>query len=393
MPKTDYEYIVVGCGGIGSAAAYWLSRRAAGEVLGIEQFRLFHTRGGSQDHSRLIRLTYHTPEYTRLTPPAYMTWAVIEDESALKIVHKTGGLTLALREDAERIALIEDYARSMGSLGIPFDRLDAQEVIRRFPQWRLDREVDALYQPEMGLVDAIRGNAAHIGLARGRGATFLEECAVNAILPGEDSVLVETSQGRFTCRRLIVAAGGWTDKLLASVGISLQITVTQEQVTYYATPNLKEFSIGRFPAFIWEGAELVYGFPIYGEPATKIGLDAAGPAVDPDRRDFLPDAQREQRVEAWLKKYLPGFHGPILVTKTCQYAMPRDRGFILDALPGCPQVSVFIGAGHAYKFASLFGKILSELAIDSQTVYPIAPFTANRPAITDPRFPPSFRTA
>jgi sarcosine oxidase len=393
MARLDYDHIVLGCGGIGSAAVYWLSRRAGSDVLGLEQFRLFHSRGASQDYSRIIRLTYHADDYTRLTPHSYMAWAVVEDESALKIVHKTGGLTLALKDDPHYQPLIEDYARSMTNLGIPFDRINAEEVMHRFPQWHLDQEVDALYQPEMGLADAMRGNAAHVALARSNGAAFLENCPVKDIRPFAGGVQVETDHGAFTCRHLVVTAGGWTDKLLAKIGMSLHITVTEEQVTYYSTPNLKEFSIGRFPAFIWEGDELIYGFPVYGEAATKVGLDAAGPAVDPDQRSFTPDPLREQRAERWLQKYIPGFLGPILYTKTCQYAMPRDRGFVIDTLPEYPQISVFVGAGHAYKFASLFGKILSELAIDGRTAYPIAAFSVTRPAITDPNFPASFRTA
>ncbi len=392
MTRTHYEYIVLGCGGIGCATAFWLSRRAGAEVLGLEQFELGHSRGGSQDFSRIIRLTYHADEYTRLTPHTYMAWAVIEDESALKIVHKTGGLTMALKEDRRHQPLIEDYARSMAGLGIPFDRLNAGEVMHRFPQWRLDEEVDAIYQPDMGLVDAIKGNAAHLAIARYRGATFIENCPATEIRPFEDGVEVETPRGRFTCRRLIVTAGGWTDKLLAKINLTLRIRVTEEQVTYYATPNLKDFAIGRFPVFIWEGDEPVYGFPVYGEAATKVGLDASGPEVDPDRRAFRPDPLRERRAETWLKKYIPGFLGPILYTKTCQYAMPRDRGFVVDRLPGYPQISVFVGAGHGYKFAALFGKILSELAIDGQTHYPIQAFAVDRPAITDPNFPPSLHT-
>ena len=56
--KDSFTYIVIGLGGLGSAAAYWLSRKAGREVLGIEQFELGHVRGESQDHSRIIRKTY-----------------------------------------------------------------------------------------------------------------------------------------------------------------------------------------------------------------------------------------------------------------------------------------------------------------------------------------------
>ena len=68
------------------------------------------------------------------------------------------------------------------------------------------------------------------------------------------------------------------------------------------------------------------------------------------------------------------------------------RSEFVDRLPGYPQISVFVGAGHGYKFAALFGKILSELAIDGQTHYPIQAFAVDRPAITDPDFPPSLHT-
>ncbi|MCB8986595.1 MAG: hypothetical protein H6661_02455 [Ardenticatenaceae bacterium] len=69
--KREFEYIVLGLGGIGSGALYWLARQAGGEVLGLEQFAIGHGRGGSQDHSRIIRLSYHTPGYVELAKAAY----------------------------------------------------------------------------------------------------------------------------------------------------------------------------------------------------------------------------------------------------------------------------------------------------------------------------------
>ncbi len=92
--KTEFEYIVIGLGGLGSAAAYWLSRRAGGEVLGLEQFELGHVRGESQDHSRIIRLSYHTPGYVRLAQQAYAAWQTVEEDAGEKLIVKTGGLDL-----------------------------------------------------------------------------------------------------------------------------------------------------------------------------------------------------------------------------------------------------------------------------------------------------------
>ena len=387
--KTDFEYIVLGCGGIGSAAAYWLARRAGGEVLGLEQFELGHHHGGSQDYSRIIRLTYHHENYTRLTPHTYAAWAVLEEKSAVQVIHKTGSVEIALA-NSPHVREINVYAAAMDAAGIPYERLDADEIMRRFPQFHITQEVAGLFQADSGLADASKGNAAHIGMARYHGATILDHCAVQSIRAFDGGVDVVTSQGTFSGRRLVVTAGAWTDQALASLGLKLSITVTQEQVTYYATPNLRDFAIGRFPIFIWHGPDTIYGFPVYGEVATKVGIDAAGPVVTPETRTYEPDPERERRAEAWLAEYIPGFLGPKLYTKTCLYDMPRDRNFVIDALPAWPQILVCSGAGHAYKFAGLLGKILSELAIDGRTDYRIAPFTLQRPAITDPNYPPEF---
>ncbi|MBI3762618.1 MAG: N-methyl-L-tryptophan oxidase [Chloroflexi bacterium] len=387
--KTVFEHIIIGCGGIGSGAAYWLARRAGGQVLGLEQFELSHPHGGSHDYSRIIRLTYHHEDYTRLTPHTYTAWAALEEESGVQVVTKTGSIELAVKDSPHRRE-IETYAAAMDAAMIPYERFGGDEVVRRYPQFHLDEEVDALYQADTGIADAIKGNAAHVGMARHYGATILDHTPVRAIRPFDGGVDVETDRGKFTCRRLIVTAGAWTDNVLGSVGVNLGITVTQEQVTYYATPYLREFSIGRFPIFISHGDDVIYGFPVYGEVATKAAIDAAGPAVTTETRTYDGDPDRERRVEEWLKKHIPRFLGPKLYTKTCLYDMPRDRNFVVDFLPRHPQIIVCSGAGHAYKFAGLLGKILSELAIDGRTDFPIAPFTLKRAAITDPNYPLAF---
>ncbi len=385
----DYEYIVLGCGGIGSGAAYWLARREGRDVLGLEQFELGHPHGGSQDHSRIIRLTYHHADYTALTPHTYTAWATLEEESAVQVVTKTGSIEMALR-DSEHRRELDIYAGAMDAAHIPYERIDGEEVMRRFPQFRIEQAVDALWQADTGIADAVKGNAAHIGMARYHGATIIDKCPVAAIRPIDEGVIVETADETYICRRLIVTAGAWADRTLADIKLNLSITATQEQVTYYATPNLKEFAIGRFPIFIWHGPDIFYGFPVYGEVATKAAIDASGPPVTPDTRTYEPDPEREERVESWLRQYVPGFLGPKLYTKTCLYAMPRDRNFVIDTVPDHPQIIICNGAGHAYKFSSLLGKILSQLAIDGETEYPIAPFTLNRPAITDPNFEATF---
>ena len=386
MTKTDYDYIVLGCGGIGSGAAYWLSRRAGNAVLGIEQFELGHHKGGSQDYSRIIRLAGYGPEHTPLTPHTFKTWGTVEEESALQIVRKTGGVFWWPKDAPERQReYMERTASAMDAEGIPYDRVDAAEVMRRYPQFHIDEDIEAIIQEDTGIVDPSKGNAAHQQLACYHGATILDHCPVEALHPFDGGVTVETKKGTFTCRRLVITAGAWVDRILAQLGLQLKVIVTREQVTYYATPNLREFAVGNFPIFLVP-TELgaIYGFPIHGEVATKAAIDMSGKVVTADTRNFDPDVEVEEYQEAWLKQHIPGFLGPKLYTKTCLYTMPLDRQFIIDTLPGHPQIILCCGAGHAFKFASLFGKILSELAIDGQTQYPIDSMTWHRPAVTDP---------
>lgn len=390
--KTHFDYIVLGCGGIGSAALYWLAKRAGADVLGIEQFPLFHDNGGSQDYSRIIRLAYHQEKYARLTPFAYQAWATLEAESGVAPVTKTGGVQIAYQDRPYR-QIVEDYAVAMDRAAIPYERLDADELRDRFPQFRPQGEVVALYQEQTGIVDPSRGNATHLSLARGYGATILAECPVISIQPDHagEGVRIKTEKGAFSCNRLVVTAGAWTEALLASVGIQVPLMVTQEQVTYYATPHLKDFAIGRFPVFQWKDDFSYYGFPVYGEVATKAAIDASGDRVTAKTRTFDPNIAREQQLEDFLQTQIPDFVGPKLYTKTCLYSLPPDRDFILDALPEHPQIFAAVGAGHAYKFASLLGQILSELAIEGASQHDISPFTFKRPALLEKDFVPSLR--
>jgi|GEM_PF-2036935 len=132
--KTDYDYIVLGCGGIGSAALYWLARRAGTAVLGIEQFKLFHVNGSSQDYSRIIRHYYHKDNYARLTPHTYAAWETVKQESGVQIVTKTGGVVIAY-EGSPQQATVERYAESLHTIDVGYEWLDNDDLAYRFPNF------------------------------------------------------------------------------------------------------------------------------------------------------------------------------------------------------------------------------------------------------------------
>ena len=179
---------------------------------------------------------------------------------------------------------------------------------------------------------------------------------------------------------------------LCPLGYDWRLTVTQEQVTYYQTPHLREFAKDRFPVWVWLGSvdEQFYGFPVHGEAATKAAQENMTRVVTPETRTFEPDLKAQSTLTAFLERYIPRSVGPVLYSKTCLYDLPPDRNFILDTLPDYPQIIVAVGAAHAYKFAGLLGRILSQLALDGTTSYAVDSFASTRPALTDPGYPLEF---
>lgn len=384
--KRDYRYIVLGLGGLGSGAAYWLSRAGA-EVLGLEQFELGHNHGESQDHSRIIRLSYHTPGYVKLAGEAYSAWAALEKDAGESLIVKTGGLDLWPPQAAIPMS---DYAESLTACKIPFTILDAAEIMRQYPQFRLSDDVVGLFQAEGGIAPAAKCNAAHQRCARQHGATLRENVAVEKIIPTAGEIEVVTGDGSYRCEKLILAPGPWTNSALAHFDMRLPLTITQEQVTYFATPHLSGFSPERFPIWIWMDEPSFYGFPVYGEPAVKVGQDVGGKEVTTETRTYEPDRAALDRVETFLRKFIPDAVGPILYTKSCLYTLTPDRDFVVDAIPGHPTCLLTIGAGHAFKFASVIGKILSELAIDGHTSSDIQAFQLSRPILYEKNPPKNF---
>jgi sarcosine oxidase len=366
----EVDVAVVGLGALGSAAAYWLSRRPGVRVLGLERFELGHPYGASEDVSRIIRRSYHRRDYVRLTARAYDAWSEVEREGGTQVVFRTGGLDVGPRQPRAGADIdIEIYADAMAAEGIPFERLDAGEIMRRWPAWRLDDDHAGLFQADTGIADPSRGNAAHRTLAREHGAELRDRAPVTGIDDAGGEVTIELEGGeRIRAGRVILATDAWTNDLLAPLGCPLPLTVTQEQVSWF-TPRVDPalFAPERFPVWIWMDEPSFYGFPTHGHPGPKIGQDVGGKPVTPATRTFQRDEDAFARTMAFLEARLPGMAVEPFLTKTCLYTMTPDRDFVVDTVPGHPAVSVCLGSAHAYKFASALGRIMAELAVDGST--------------------------
>lgn len=380
----SYDAIVIGLGGIGSAAAYRLTAAPGRRILGLEQFELGHDRGASQDVSRITRLSYHRRDYVELAVRAQAAWREVEAAAEERIITITGGLDLAPPAAAESI---DDYATAMTEAGVGFEWLDATDVARRWPQWRVDAGTRAIFQESGGIADPERGNAAHQRLARAAGATLVERTKVAAIRDHGGEFEVVPTEGRaFTAGSVVIATDAWTNELLAPLGSPLPLSVTREQVTWFTPTDPGAFLPDQFPAWIWLDLPSFYGVPTWRGPGAKVGEDIGGRPTTGDGRDFETDPEYLARVEAFVRTRLPGL-GAAARTKTCLYTVTPDRDFVIDRVPGHPGVIAALGAAHAYKFAALFGTILAGMALDPTRAAPgpeLAAFAIDRPTLQAP---------
>jgi monomeric sarcosine oxidase len=384
--QESYEYVVVGQGALGSATAYALAK-GGHSVLGLEQFELGHSRGASHDTSRILRHSYHNPGYVELTFAAYDDWATLEADCGEQLVTQVGGLDLFPPGAA---TAVDDYATSMSASGVEYETLDSAQVHRRWPQFCVPGGTVALYQDRGSIVPAARGTAAMQRLARFFGATLVDLTWVERIETSGGGAVVHLGDRAVRARRVVVCADAWTSRLLADLDVSLPLSVTLEQVTYFQPADPTAFQPGRMPLWIWMDDPAFYGFPCYGEPTVKAARDCSEIPVTGDDRPFDPDPVRLAELVDFMARTLPQ-SGPPVRSKTCLYTLTPDRDFVLGPVPGHEAVLVGLGAGHGFKFAPTFGRLLGELATKGEASSDLSAFALDREALTRPDYPANWR--
>jgi sarcosine oxidase len=378
--RREFDVAVIGVGGIGSGAAYWAARRAGAGVLGLERFELGHERGASQDHSRIIRLSYHRADYVRFAQDAYAAWAELESDSGEQVVIRTGGLDL-YPESA--YGWMDDYSDALDEVGIGYEWIDSAETMRRYPQWRIADDVRVMVQQDTGIAAAARANAAHRRVATELGATILGGQQVTSVREAGGEYEIATAAGdTWHAERVIVTSDAWTNEVLANFDAHINLDVTQEQVAYYASQDLPSVQPERFPTWIWMGQPSFYGLPAFGEAGPKTGWDAGGELVTGDTRTFEPDPDYTATLDEFMREHLPGAFGPHILVRTCLYTMTPDRDFVIDHIPGHERAVVGQGAAHAFKFASVFGRSLVELVFDGKAQSDISSWSIDREVLT-----------
>ena len=370
-----FDVVVIGLGVMGSAALHHLAVRSV-RVLGIEQYEPGHDRGSSHGATRIIRLGYFEhPSYVSLLREAYPLWRELEAKVGRRLLHTTGIAEIGAPESE----LVQGTLTAARQNALPHDILDAAALMRRYPAFRVPGDFVGVVQPDGGFLDAEPALLGLIELARAGGAAIRTNEAVRAIEPHPAGVRVVTGRDVVETSAVIVTAGARVKSLIPDLPAPLRIT--RQVLAWFEPRDTAMFSADRFPVFMIESPHgFHYGFPMDPHRGVKLGkhhhLDET---VNPDNYDRTVSPRDERAIRVALENYIPAADGKLTAATTCLYTMAPDGDFIIDTLPGWPQV--VIGSpcsGHGFKFAPLIGEILADLATSGQTKRDIARFRLAR---------------
>ena len=360
-----YDVVVVGVGGMGSAALYHLARRGK-RVLGLERFDVPNDMGSSHGITRIIRLAYFEhSDYVPLLRRAYELWHELESEAGEQLLHTTG-----IVEAGERI--YEGALRSCADHDLPHEVIDGRELGRRYPAFRLPADLPVFFQPDGGFLLPERCIVAHVNGALASGAVVRARERVLEWAEIENGVRIRTDRGVVETERLVLTAGAWSqDVARLPPGMAGAL---RQSVAWLQPLRPELFTPERLPVFnLVLDEEHFYGFPAFGIPGFKVGrYDRFGQGGDPDEISREPTQEDEAPLRAFTERYLPDGAGATLALKTCLFEPSPDEHFLIDRHPDASSAVVAAGfSGHGFKFCSVVGEILADLVLDGETGHDI----------------------
>jgi sarcosine oxidase len=374
-----FEVIVLGIGGVGSAALDQLAQRGV-RALGIDRFHPPHDQGSTHGHTRVIRQAYFEhPDYVPLLAQSYRLWHSLEQRAGKHLYHEVGLIEIGPNDGI----VVPGVLRAATEHNLTVHNLTPKEIISRWPGLGVASDVAGVFEPAAGYLLVEDCVAAHLSIAEAAGATLVTGTTVHAWTATEGEVRVQTDRGEFAANRLIITAGPWAAQLLADLNIP--ISIRRKSLFWFATDKPEYDVSAGFPVFLFEiphrfsleqtpnSHSVFYGFPKIDHRGVKLAEHGGGRAVDdPLVVDRSIDLNEQQRLSKVLTEWLPGVTRRVTDHAVCLYTMSPDEHFVVDRHPIHPQVVFAAGlSGHGFKFTPALGSALADLALDGKTRLPI----------------------
>lgn len=376
--RKHFDHVVIGTGSMGAAACYFLAKRGR-RVLGIDRFQAPHRSGSHGGETRIIRKAYFEhPNYIPLLERAYTNWRELEGISGRRCYFETGLLYAGQKGNA----ILKGVKTAASEYNVPLELLRNQPL----GVFQLPSDYDLMFEPEAGFLLPDVAINAYLRCATQLGAELHSNEQVLDIEYGSEAVVVRTSRSEYTCDKVVITAGAWSDELIP--GIRRHLNVTRQVVAWFETDGSEKYGLGHFPCWLIADEDkpgVYYGFPETGSmdgltPGLKIAYHHPGVSTHPDRVDRTIQESDLEHLTAFMRQYLPEVKNRLVDACVCLYCNSPDEQFVIDNLPGNEdQACVAWGfSGHGFKFASAVGEILADLAMHGKTDFPIGFLHAGR---------------
>lgn len=369
------DYLVLGLGGMGSSALYHLSKRGL-NVLGIEQFGAAHDRGSSHGETRIIRKAYFEhPNYIPLLQRAYELWHDLEQTTG-KTLFNQCGLMVAGPSDG---AVIRGVHLAEELYGVEVESVSPADAVERFPGFRIPAGFEVTHEPEAGFLHVEQCVQTHLECAQAQGATVYLNEQILGVKVSERSVEVKTDRQKITASSLIVTTGAWSSGCLSELQLPLEVV---RKVLFWNPVREPVYNLdaGRGSFFFDMPEGEFYGLPSLEGASVKLAEHTGGETVsdpaDVDRSLYENDVHR---VSRFVEAVMPALDPQPMRHTVCMYTGTPDGHFIVDQHPANQRVVYGAGfSGHGFKFASVMGEILADLATTGRTALPIEFLSAQR---------------
>jgi sarcosine oxidase subunit beta len=357
------EFLIVGGGVIGSSIAFHLAQRRVGRVVLLE--RSFLGAGASGKSGAIVRQHYSNRLTASMARLSLRTFEQFDDLVGGPPVFTQAGMVIVVNErDREGLEANCDMQRE---LGIDVRTVSAQELADIDPNARLAEDELAVFESEAGYVEAVQVVASFAEAAQRHGADIREGVQVEKLLlEGKRVVGVETNEGRYLARSVILATGPWTAQLAKEAGLKLPVQSCRTQVALFRKPT----NFGRRCAIYGDFVQGIYFKPTHGDMvhAGSLAGEEIKDPVDPDDYNEAADSAWLPGVRQRLSRRYPGMHrGYGRGGYGALYAITPDWHPILDRLPGLEGAYCAVGfSGHGFKMSPIVGQLMTELIVDGQ---------------------------
>ena len=373
--KTSCDVAVIGLGAMGSAATYLLAKRGA-SVIGFDRFLPPHREGSTHGESRIIREAYfEQPFYVPIVQRAYELWHELEGETGTQLLLQTGGLMLSQRGGA----LVEGTRFSADRHGLDYEMMTAKEIRKQFPALQPGDDTVGIYEPRSGVLLAERCVEAHLA----RAAKFDVELHMNEPVAewsvDDNGVTIRTEAGEYTASKVVLTLGPWMSEFRGSRRLPLTL---ERQVLYWFEPaqQPEDFTVGKLPIFAWEydASAFCYGVPYIGA-GVKFALHHQGEVTDLRSLNRVVDDVEVEGMRLLVRELMPALDGPLLRSEVCIYTNTPDEHFVIDTHPDNDNVIVVSAcSGHGFKFSSVIGEAVTDLAAGEEPAIDLSPFRISR---------------